>query len=128
MAIKSTSNRRPAEIVKCPKCKWTGSARGLHAHGRLAHNTKYNDTRSVNVNRYAVKGKTIGSISNTKSKLPNDYQMSSTEALLVALSPILLPVIEKIFNSFIDSVKQPQRAVNKVQSKGPKVISGNALR
>lgn len=27
----------PAPIVKCPHCKWQGSARGLFTHVRLAH-------------------------------------------------------------------------------------------
>ena len=29
--------RKPAQIVKCPHCSWTGSARGLFTHSRLAH-------------------------------------------------------------------------------------------
>ena len=35
--------RKPAPIVKCPHCKWVGSARGLFTHVRMAHpaiNTK----------------------------------------------------------------------------------------
>lgn len=29
--------RKPAQIVKCPHCSWTGSARGLFTHSRLSH-------------------------------------------------------------------------------------------
>ena len=45
MAKTSKSNRKPAEVVKCPYCDHTGSARGLFSHVRLAHQGKNVNTR-----------------------------------------------------------------------------------
>ena len=57
----STSNRRPAEIVKCPNCTWTGSARGLHSHCRLMHGKNIKDAKEIKVNPYSIKKKVVKS-------------------------------------------------------------------
>jgi len=49
--------RKPAPIVKCPHCKWNGSARGLFTHVRMAHpaiNTK--PPISKNEHPYDIRG------------------------------------------------------------------------
>ena len=41
----SKTERKPAEVVKCPYCDHVGSARGLFSHVRLAHQGKNVNTR-----------------------------------------------------------------------------------
>jgi len=45
MAKTSKNERKAAEVVKCPYCDHTGSARGLFSHVRLAHQGKNVNTR-----------------------------------------------------------------------------------
>mgnify|MGYP006269821515 FL=1 len=82
----STSNRRPAEIVKCPHCNWKGSARGLHSHCRLLHGKNIKDAREIKVNPYSInKGK------KTKKSIGNVNSPEITgEGLLLGLGIALL--------------------------------------
>jgi hypothetical protein len=55
MAKTTKNDRKAAEVVKCPYCDHTGSARGLFSHVRLAHQGKNVNTRKEWLkNPYAI--------------------------------------------------------------------------
>lgn len=71
MAKTSKNDRKPAEIVKCPYCDHTGSARGLFSHVRLAHQGKNVNTRKEWLkNPYSVEKKANPQF--TKEKLQQE--------------------------------------------------------
>jgi len=53
------NSRKPAMVVKCPHCKWEGSARGIYTHVRLSHPTiaeKPKTATKIVAHPYDVKG------------------------------------------------------------------------
>jgi hypothetical protein len=81
---KYPSEREPAKIAKCPHCKWTGSARGLFSHVRLAHGGKEHSLKIRAENPYLIeksKPKVLGSVINKKRRVNNDDWL---ETLIVA--------------------------------------------
>ena len=62
---KYPTERAPAKVTKCPHCNWTGSARGLFSHVRLAHGGKEHALNIRAENPYVIeksKPKALGAI------------------------------------------------------------------
>lgn len=62
--------RAAAKVTKCPHCKWTGSARGIFSHVRLAHSGKEHSLNIRKENPYVIeksKPKTLGAILQRKT-------------------------------------------------------------
>jgi len=62
---KYPTERAAAKVTKCPHCKWTGSARGIYSHVRLAHSGKEHSLNIRKENPYVVeksKPKALGAL------------------------------------------------------------------
>lgn len=74
------SKRAPAQIVKCPHCDHTGSARGLFTHIRLAHpGIASKPPISRNEHPYAIGGSVAKALDKKAPKTPTQ----SVEEILV---------------------------------------------
>jgi hypothetical protein len=74
------SKRAPAQIVKCPHCDHTGSARGLFTHIRLAHPGISNRPPiSKNEHPYAIGNKVARALDKKKPKT----RVESVEEILI---------------------------------------------
>ena len=92
---KYPTDRAPAKIAKCPHCEWTGSARGLFSHVRLAHGGKEHSLNIRKENPYLInksKPKVLGSVIR---KTP----ISDKEWLEEFVMKCILKVIEAYNNS-----------------------------
>lgn len=91
------SKRAPAQIVKCPHCNHTGSARGLFTHIRLAHpGIASKPPISRNEHPYAVGGSVAKALDTKSPKTPKQ----SVEEILV--STITIAVLKGI-NEWLES-------------------------
>lgn len=83
---KKSTERAPAKVTKCPHCKWTGSARGLFSHVRLAHGGKEHALNIRKENPYVIeksKPKALGSVISTKHRLTEKAELEAFIALIV---------------------------------------------
>jgi hypothetical protein len=103
--------RTPAQIVKCPYCDHTGSARGLFTHIRLAHPGISNKPPiSKNEHPYAI-GNTGASALDTKK--PKTKTQSVEEILITTITMAVL----KGLNNWLESTSVADRMVQ-LQSMG----------
>lgn len=104
----STKNRKPAQIVKCPTCNWTGSARGLFTHHRLAHPNSNNVIKKaevIKVHPHAVNKnkKSIGAV--------------NTNATLEEIGySILISSIVRVINDFFENAYKQQPLREQIKS------------
>lgn len=79
-------DRAPAKVTKCPHCKWTGSARGLFSHVRLAHGGKEHALKIRKENPYVIeksKPKALGSVLSTKHRIDEKAELETFIGLIV---------------------------------------------
>jgi len=82
------SKRAPAQIVKCPYCDHTGSARGLFTHIRLAHpGIASKPPISRNEHPYAL-GTTV--VKALDKKVPKTPKQSVEEILVTTITMAVL--------------------------------------
>jgi hypothetical protein len=68
---KYPTERAAAKVTKCPHCNWTGSARGLFSHVRLAHSGKEHSLNIRKENPYLLeksKPKALGALLKRKEE------------------------------------------------------------
>ena len=101
----SNSDRKPAEVVKCPYCEHTGSAMGLFSHVRLAHQGKNVNTRKEWLkNPYSVEKDVQKQRVKMEHRIVAKYAApSNTEELFLA---ILLKVANSLLIEYSGAKKQ----------------------
>jgi hypothetical protein len=99
------SKRAPAQIVKCPHCDHTGSARGLFTHIRLAHPGISNRPPiSKNEHPYAIGNRVATALDKKK---PKTKVQSVEEILITTISMAVL----KGLNNWLESTSVADRMV-----------------
>lgn len=83
---KYPTERAPAKLTKCPHCKWTGSARGIFSHVRLAHSGKEHALNIRKENPYVIeksKPKVLGGIISKTHRLDENKELEKFIGLIV---------------------------------------------
>lgn len=102
---KYTTERAPAKITKCPHCKWTGSARGLHSHVRLSHFGKEQSLNIRKENPYVIdkaKSKVLGGV------ISNVHRVDQQKALEDLVMKCVVLVLKE-YSSMHDPLFNPRR-------------------
>jgi len=93
---KYPAERVAAKIAKCPHCNWTGSARGLFSHVRLAHGGKEHLLNIRKENPYLLeksKPKVLGAVISKKHRIEEKAELEEF------IMKCILKVIEAYKNS-----------------------------
>jgi hypothetical protein len=106
----STKDRKPAQLVKCPVCNWTGSARGLFSHHRLSHPK---DNKLIGTKATLIKSHPH-SITKPKKKAKVGSLSLTGDSLTDSILTLLIPVAVKLISDYIETQQQPKREANKV--------------
>ena len=87
---------KPAQIVKCPYCDPTGSARGLFTHTRLAHpNSPLIETKAANP--YSI-NKSYSSVGTNRTLIKKKKKVNSNPDWGTTLTIAILSLIAQVLN------------------------------
>ena len=83
---KYPTERAPAKVTKCPHCNWTGSARGLFSHVRLAHGGKEHALNIRAENPYVIeksKPRVLGGVISKTHRIDEKKELEAFIGLIV---------------------------------------------
>jgi hypothetical protein len=88
------NSRKPAMVVKCPHCKWEGSARGIYTHVRLSHPTiaeKPKTATKIVAHPYDVKG-----LGHVKDKIHRLDKVNHSDWINLLVVPLAIKLFEEL--------------------------------
>jgi hypothetical protein len=86
---KYPTERAAAKIAKCPHCNWTGSARGLFSHVRLAHGGKEHLLNIRKENPYLINKAKPKALGNVIRKTPINNEQWLEEFIMKCILKVL---------------------------------------
>lgn len=88
------NTRKPAMVVKCPHCKWEGSARGIYTHVRLSHPAiaeKPKTATHIVAHPYDVKG-----LGHVKDKIHRLDKVNHSDWINLLVVPLAIKLFEEL--------------------------------
>ena len=99
------NSRKPAMVVKCPHCKWEGSARGIYTHVRLSHPTiaeKPKTATKIVAHPYDIKG-----LGHVKDKIHRLDKANHNDWVNLLVVPLAIKIFEELLVT--NGIKLPSK-------------------